>query len=319
MIAVIEEKQSAKLAKMFGCYVQECDNEADWLEMRRIGIGASDTASIFGVGYVESSPITVWESKTGKPRDVSPETQRIFDRSHLMESVIAAEYVAETGHEVVDPGEFTIFFSNDDRYWSLFATLDRVVLHPDHGPVPLELKNIHGRNWQDYEGEEAPLKHQIQCQHQMAVTSAKFAVLACLIGGADLRVYTIERNERFIETMVSQLDAFVALVESKTLPPVDKSEATAKALARIYPADDTTSIDLPPVADQWAEHLATAKEELKAAKKRVVGIENEIKAALGSATRGNIPSGGGFTWKQQTRKSYVVEESTYRVLRMVKK
>ena len=307
------------LAELFGCKVVELSNESEWLEMRRFGIGASDTASIFGVGYAGSSPVTVWESKTGEPREIEPALRRLFDRGHRMEPVIAAEYVAETGHEVVDPGEFTIFFSKDERYRNLFATLDRIVLHPDHGPIPLELKNIHGRNWRDYESDEAPLKHQIQCQHQMAVTGAEFAVLACLIGGADLKVYTIERNERFIETMVSQLDAFVALVESKTLPPVDKSEATAKALARIYPADDTTSIDLPPVADQWAEHLATAKEELKAAKKRVVGIENEIKAAIGEATRGNIPSGGGFTWKQQTRKSYVVEESTYRVLRMVKK
>ena len=307
------------LAELFGCKVIELSNESEWLEMRRSGIGASDTASIFGAGYAESSPITVWESKTGEPRGVSPAMQRIFDRSHRMESVIAAEFVAETGFEIVDPGEYTIFRSKDERYQNLFATLDRVVLDPDHGPIPLELKNIHGRNWAEYEDDEAPLKHQIQCQHQMAVTGAEFAVLACLIGGADLKIFLIERNERFIETMVSQLDAFVALVESKTLPPVDKSEATAKALARIYPADDTTSIDLPPVADQWAEHLATAKEELKAAKKRVVGIENEIKAAIGEATRGNIPSGGGFTWKQQTRKSYVVEESTYRVLRMVKK
>ena len=304
---------------LWNCVSVSHPNESFWKADRETGIGASETASIFGVGYASCSPVTVWAEKTGNPEPVSPALQRLFDRGHRMESVIAAEVVAETGWEVKDTGDYTIFRSKDERFSRLFTTLDREVIHPDFGPCPMEMKNVHGRFWKDYEGDEAPLKHVVQCQHQMAVTGATHVVLAVLVGGADLKIFIVERNEQFIEAMVAKLDEFWGYVERREMPPVDESEATAKALARIYPEDDGETVDLPSEASKWDEDLEEIKARQKKVKEERTALENKIKAALGVATFGQLPDGGRFSWKLQKRSGYTVNPSQFRVLKRLKK
>lgn len=294
-------------------------SESEWLEDRSHGIGASETSSIFGVGYAGSSPITVYGSKIGKAEPIDAATQRLFDRSHLMESVIAAELRAETEWEISDPGDYTIFRSSDPKFSKLFSTLDRIAIHPEFGPIPAELKNINGRFWRDWDGDEAPLKHVVQTQHQMAVTGASHAILAGLIGGSDLKYFVIERNDKFIDAMTARLNEFWDCVISRTLPDVDESEATAKALFRIYPEDSGLAVNLPDDFAMFDARLKRLKEAEMVIKKNRTAIENKIKAAIGDATYGVLPGGGKFSWKLQVRAGYVVQQTEFRVLRRLKK
>jgi len=101
-------------------------------------------------------------------------------------------------------------------------------------------------------------------------------------------------------------------------PPVDGSASTARALRALHPLDNGKSIQLP------AEFAATIAEwqDLKVMKKgvedKIALAENQIKAAIGDNTFGEV-DGVRLSWKAQTRKSYTVAESTYRVLRKVGK
>lgn len=282
------------------CSVEMCETEAEWLAARTSGIGASEVAAVFGCGYAGTSPVTVWASKTGGPRvEFSAEQLRRMARGKKLEPVIASEFTEETGLTAHDPGDFTIYRSADHPW--LFATLDRWCVHPEFGAIPVELKAVHGRFRGDWDAsDEPPLKYMVQCQTQMAVTGARACYLVGLIGGDEIVVRLIERNERFIQAMVVKLGEFWQYVENRELPPVDESEATAAMLGLIYPKDDGTEVSLPMDFIELDRELLQLKDQRKTIETRITGIENLIKAELGSATRGVLPV-GSYSWKQQTR------------------
>lgn len=292
-------------------------DRSHWLMARKAGIGASEAASIFGVGYKGSSPVSVWHDKVSNEIEQLDQSSTVLiRRGSRMEPVIAAEFEDESGLHVNDPGDFTIFRSVDPALSFMFATVDRIVIDDDLGPVPGEIKNVSGRMWRDWEDDaELPLKHIVQCQHQMAVTGTDHCYLIGLVGGNELKFRLIERNQDFIDAMIPKLRDFWGYVTRNEMPPVDESEATSKLLNRIYPRDDLSIVELPSDADSWHNDLLTAKEKLKNAKAEKLAAENKIKAAIGDATYGQTPTGVRYSWKQQTRKEFISKEVSFRVLR----
>lgn len=282
------------------CLIEMHETEEQWLESRVTGIGASEVASIFGCGYAGTSPVTVWASKTGGPRiEFSEEQLRRMNRGKKLEPVVASEFEEETGLVAVDPGEFTIF-RHPDHHW-LFATLDRWCIHPEFGPIPVELKAVHGRFRSDWDAsDEPPLKYMVQCQTQMAVTDSPACYLAGLIGGDEVVVRLIERNQRFIDAMIVKLGEFWGYVERREMPPVDDSDATAAMLGLIYPQDTGAEVHLSHDFIEMDRELLQLKDQRKTIDTRITGIENAIKAAMGEATRGCLPH-GSYTWKLQSR------------------
>jgi putative phage-type endonuclease len=287
---------------LWNCIVDRYDSETEWLEARRSGIGASEVASIFGVGYKTQSPVTIWASKTGiAESEIDEETKKLFRRGHRMETVIALEFEDETGLVCVDPGQFAIY-RHPTIDW-LFSTLDRFTVHSEFGPVPVELKNVNGRFRGEWDiDQDPPLKFVVQCQTQMAVTGASHCYLVGLIGGDELVIRLIERNQRFIDAMVKKLEQFWAFVERREMPPVDESEATKAMLGLIYPRDTGDEISLPDEFVELDRELVDLKESIKTLETRRDGIENLIKANIGDATRGVLPV-GSYSWKAQTRTS----------------
>ena len=298
-----EEAVAYKTKKTWTAIFENHRSRGEWLEARKTGIGASEVASIFGCGYANTSPITVWAEKTGRARqEFDQATLKRLNRGKRLEPYIAMEFQEETGLKTVDPGDYAIFRS--EQYEWLFATLDRWCPHPEYGPIPVELKAVNGRFRSDWdEDQEPPLKYNVQCQTQMAVTGTSHCYLVGLIGGDELSIRLIERNDRFIEAMLSKLARFWIYVQKNEMPPVDESEATKAMMGLIYPFDSGAEVSLSLEFAELDLRLATAKEQAKALDKEITGIENQIKAAIGEATKGVLPSGGGYTWKEQSRKS----------------
>lgn len=296
--------------------VEQYADRQSWLNARRSMIGSSDVPAIFGVGYANQSPATIWYSKIGDDvTENDEETEKRMRIGKILEPALSDIFVVETGLQVIDPGEFTIY-RHPALSW-LGSTLDRQVIHDDYGEIPLELKAVNYFNRNDWTG-EPPLKFQVQVQQQMAVTGASHAYLMGLIGGDEPVIKLIERNQRFIDAMIVKLLDFWGFVERRELPPVDESEATAKVLAKLWPKDSGESVQLPPESMQWDAELVAAKATAKAAEATIKSLENKIKASIGSATDGVLPSGERYTWKHQSRKGYVVNDSEFRVLRRAK-
>lgn len=283
------------------CDVIECASREEWLAIRRSGIGASESASVFGVGYAGTSPVTLWASKTkGYEPEFAPDQLRRMNRGKLMEPIIAQEFSEDTGLAIHDPGEFTVFRSQEHTW--LFATLDRVAIDDDYGPVPVEIKNVSGLHRSEWnQDEEPPLKYNVQCQHQMAVTGAGLCYLVALVGGDELVIRSIKRNERFIAAMLSNLDRFWGYVTRNEMPPIDESEATGMLLSWLYPKDKGTTVCLPSESVDWDSDLESIKGQIKTLEAKKTHLENLIKAAIGSNTRGELFNGGAYTLKSQSR------------------
>lgn len=290
-----------------------CGNRAEWLERRREGIGASDTAGIFGVGYADQSPITVWDSKVNRATDDRASDRRLTI-GLMMEPALRNILQDETGFNVRDVGEHTIH-QHPELPWML-SSLDSEVEDPDCGWCPGELKAIDfGRKeWADG---ATPLKYEVQVQHQLCVTGKPRGYLLGLIGLNPV-VRVIERNDRFIEAMLRRLAEFWSCVESRKLPPIDDSLATASVLSRLWPQDDGETVQLPDEASEWDAELTAAKADKKSAESREALAANKLKAAMGAATFGRLPDGTLYSWKTQERSGYTVAPSSCRVLRRLK-
>lgn len=280
----------------------------DWLTARASFLGASETAGILGCGYADQSPITIWASKVhGIADELEMKRLRI---GVLMEPVLRELFTDETGIVLDDLPPWTVY--RHAQFPWMGATLDGIA-----GGIPVELKNVGPYNRKDWEG-EPPLKFLVQVQHQIAVCDAPYGYLFGLIGGNEPVVTRVERHDRLIAIILQKLAEFWGYVERRELPPVDDSEATAKALSRLWSEEPGKSVLLPYEALEWAERFEAAKEAKKAAEAEETKYGNLLKAAIADAECGDVPGFGRYSYKTQTRRAYTVEEATFRVLRRVK-
>jgi putative phage-type endonuclease len=291
----------------------------DWLSRRRSCIGASESPAIFGVGYADQSPVTVWHSKISDEYDFDPKGEiKRLKIGRLIEPALRIIFREETGLEVEHPGDF-VLYRHPELNW-LGMSPDGLV--EDAGEIcPVELKNVdtfQASAWRS-DDDEPPLKFNVQCQHQMAVLGSPRAYLMGLIGGNDPVVKVIHRNERFITAMLTKLREFWGYVERREIPPVDESFATAQILSHLFTEREGTAVQLPHEAIDWDIQLQKAKADVKDAEAREAKYANLLKASIGEATFGIIPGGGSYSWKTQSREEHVVKSSTFRVLRRLRK
>lgn len=319
-----------------------CNDRHEWLRQRQAVIGASDSAAILGCGYADQSPMTVWHSKIADEVIDDPKKAKLFRVGKLMEPSLRLIFADETGLPCDPAGEFTIYRHPDVPF--VGATLDGCTVHDEWGFCPVELKNVSNFNRHDWQDDDhPPLKFNIQCQQQMACTGATHAFLLGLIGGNEPIVKVIERNDRFIDALLKRLDEFWGYVQARELPPIDDKVATGQVLAKLWPKDNGRTVPLPDEAMQWAIDRELAKAVIKQCEGVCTLAENHIKAAIGEGTFGDLPNIADglildaakerfskiveaaepelkprYSWKEQSRKSYVVEATSYRVLRMTK-
>ncbi len=290
-----------------------CNDRQQWLEARRQSIGASESAGIFGVGYSNQSPLTIWHEKRSPIPAVDAAREKRFRCGQVLQPAILQLFTEETHIRVEDPGEFTVRMHAEHPWMS--ATLDGVCDHPLHGLGVVEAKNVSGFLAADWKKDEPPLKHQIQVQHQLAVTGYSYGYLVGLVGGNEVAIRLLKRNDRFInDALIPKLEEFWNCVESGEQPEIDGSMATAQLLARLFPDDNGEAKQLPPESADWDAELAELRPRLKEIKARKDELDNKMKAAIGEAAIGVLPDGAQYTFKTSDRKGYTVESTTCRTL-----
>ena len=180
----------------------------------------------------------------------------------------------------------------------------------------LQIKTANQFKAADWEG-DWPLRYQVQCQEELVVTERTWGVVAVLIGGQKLKLYPYELDTEFAGVMSLRLDEFWEGVQNRTPPEPDDHVATRETLKRMFPNDDGQAIELPEEALSWDARLREAKATIRDAKKIADKMENQLRACIGEATYGVLPSGNGvrYSWKQQHRAAYEVATTSYRVLR----
>lgn len=287
------------------------DKEA-WLAARMAGIGSSEAAIVLGLSPFKT-PLALYGAKLGVSTDDGESEAMEWGR--ILEPVIAERYATETRRPIEAPAPWTLYRSC--ALPVMLATPDRFVIQTaDHGGIGLlEIKTA-GAFRADEWAEEPPLYYQVQLQHQLAVLGLAWGSLAVLIGGQRFVWCDLQRNERFIALLRERLAAFWARLER--LDPPTPTGADLDALARLYPIDAGTSVPLPAEAVEWDRAYREALETIKGAEKARDEAKALLQAAIGEASYGVLPAGGGrYSWKAQTQERAAQEAKTltFRTLR----
>lgn len=290
-----------------------------WLAGRHQGIGASESAAIFGLSPFDS-PISLWAKKTGKimVNDAEREQNKLLKWGARLEPTIAAGYQEDSGRKLWKASPFAVGVHPSIPH--MMATPDYFIEHaPDRSGNGLaEIKNVivwRADDWAD----GPPIHVQIQAQHQMAVfPDYDYVAAVPLFGGNDDRPVDIERNQGFIDELQEQVKRFWFYVENDIRPPVDASVRTLDTLKKLHPMDNGDEVKLPAEAIAWWDELAKCRAMEAEAKKRKPAAEAPLLAAIGSATYGVLPDGRRLSLKTTSVSGYEVQPNTYRSLRLEK-
>ena len=268
----------------------------DWLDLRKRGIGSSDAAAAIGLNPYKSQ-LELWLEKTN--RDVGlakpnpdDDTTPVF-WGVVLEPVVASQYQRRTGNKV---RKVNAVLQHPDVPWML-ANIDREVVGSNEVQI-LECKTagLNGaRLWRD----GVPKYIEVQVMHQLAVTGKQTADVAVLLGGQQLEVYRIERDEALITQLIALERQFWNYVETDTPPPADGSESAEAALRLLYPADDGEQLDFTGDAalSQAFDELKQVRGALANLSKREAELKQSLQQAMGEASKAIFAS-GSISWKK---------------------
>lgn len=215
-------------------------SRAEWLDVRRGGVGSSDAAAAVGLNPYKSA-LQLWMEKTGREAalpqlDPNDDTSPMFWGT-LLEPIVAAHYTRRTGNRV---RRINAVLQHPRHPWML-ANIDREVVGASDVQI-LECKTAgyHGaRLWE----EGVPEYVQLQVLHQLAVTGKQAADVAVLVCGQELRVHRIERDDAQIADLIALEKAFWQHVEQDVAPHADGSESADRAMRALWPRDSGKTLD----------------------------------------------------------------------------
>lgn len=281
----------------------------EWHGFRAQGIGASEMAAVLSLSPW-ASPWSLWAAKLGWLPKREPSDKMQF--GHRIEPVVADWFTEQTGLHVARPDQgVEMMCANPDRPW-LRATPDGIVTEDE--PSKTQISFWLETDWEPLGGFEMkydsqskrwpriPLHYQVQGQAQMAVTGWDRVWFAVLHGWR-LEVYELERDQADIDFMIERAERFWAdHVLTGDPPPVDDTDATAAALAAVYPGrtpEETIELDDDVIG--WLDKLAQAKKDQADAKRAGKRASAEIRARIGSYTYATVGGVQVASLKSQTR------------------
>jgi len=274
-------------------------------EFRLSGIGGSDAGAILRVSPFQE-PYTLYLEKIGElePEDISGQPQIRW--GHLLEEPVAQAYVEKTGRKVQRDNRS---YRHKDHPF-MIAHLDRKVVGEKRG---LECKtSAFGIGWGLSGTNEIPPYVYAQVQHYVKVREFDQWDVACLVGGNDLRIYEIGRDDEFIARLIEAEEEFWDRVEARVPPqPTWEHSELIKTLQRMYPGTNGSVVELPEVAQKYLDVMNDAKEVVKTYSAVAEGCKARIQMLMGEASVALMPDGSCFTRKEVARKGYTVADTTY--------
>jgi putative phage-type endonuclease len=270
----------------------------EWLAVRQRGIGSSDAAAAVGLNPYKSQ-LELWLEKTGRdaglPKADPQDEESPTYWGTLLEPIVATHYSQRTGKRVRRLNA-VLQHPDPDLSWML-ANIDREVIGSAEVQL-LECKTV-GINGVKFWREGVPDYVHLQVLHQLAVTGKQTADVAVLLGGQQLEIHRIERDEPLIARLIELERRFWEFLVNDTPPPADGSDSAAMALRCLYPEDQGDSIDFSADATLSAvfADLVSLREQISAQEKTEAKLKQTLQQAMGAATRATFET-GAISWKK---------------------
>lgn len=297
-----------------------------WLAARMGGIGASESAALFGASPYHSR-LSLWLEKTGRvpPWEPSPEMKEQLEWGQVFEAPIAEVYARRSRRKIWGFSSYCI--AQHPAIACMFATPDRFIIEaPDRREMglaeegALQIKNTANTFNADGWGDGVPLHVQIQEQHELAVTAREYATVAALANGNKLMHWDIARNDEFIAELEIQCEQFWEDVLAQREPAADGHRKTIEALKRLHPRDNGKTIRLSEEAGIHWQSLRDAKAAIKEAEKKVDAADARLRQLIGPHTYALLPDGRKLSFKTTDNAggTHVTPPYSYRTLRETK-
>ncbi len=261
-------------------------SRAEWLALRKQGLGSSDAAAAMSL-----SPWTSAYSLYAEKRGLLPEledTERfLWGRLH----------------------EPLILDQADERGWLQGARLQRnlMVRHVD---MPWMLANPDGLT--EDEGVEAkqadawtrqewdagvPDHYVIQALWLMAVTGRRRCVFPVLFGGNDLQHYVVEWDQAVADLMITAGEVMWERICTERPPDADGSEASMLALREVYDRPVTGgAVELPLSMEPLIEDRRLWTARKKDAERQIDTVKAAVMQAMGNNELALIAGEPVATW-----------------------
>lgn len=263
------------------------------------GIGASEIAAALGV-HPHKDRITLWREKVGDLDSFQGNDASVWGQD--VEPALRLWYARKCGKAIYVPPESLY---HPDELW-MRATPDGIALgdfgtsdDPSTWDHLFEAKNTNWRQahrWGEPGTDEVPVEHLLQVQDNLAVTGLDWGMIAASIGGAAPALYPIQRDDELIAMLIEGGREFWRLVETRTPPPVEPTEAYAEFIAARHPFSRDAFVE----ADERAAAAAAELRQVRAAaaelERRRLMAENLLKQAIGEAAGLETPQ-GRIVWK----------------------
>lgn len=264
-----------------------------WARMRTTGIGASEMAALLGESPWASA-LSVYLDKTRSAP--TPEQTEAQFWGLKLERTIAEVYEERTGR----PTPWSGLMLRSQQYPWLTCTLDATTaLAGTTHFWPLDCKTASAFKADDW-SEGAPREYYLQLQHQMIVTGAERATIACLLGGQRLVWCDVARDEVEQRRIIHMSRIFWERCVLPRVPPApDGSEASKRALLELYPEATQATVRLGEEFEEPYAELSELKRQRKAIDAQIDALENRFKAVIGSASCGVLPSRAAVSWCQR--------------------
>lgn len=266
------------------------------IAIRRHGVGASEVAALCGV-HPYKTRMDVWLSKATKTREPlvkeSAETGQTQVGSAL-EPALRELFVQRTAKPLAPYEAKTLAKPGNPI---VLASPDGLLLNE---PAGLELKVVSG--WMAHLWEDGiPDFVRLQVEQNMLVTGLPAWYVAALIGGTDLRISLVQKDEGLAARIEEAIQEFWKLwIDGDTPPPEEDGAAKLAYLQRRYPGSAKQPCRrLFGEEEAMVEELATRLESeasiIEEAKKRKEALSAELCAIVGNdyGIEGNW---GKFLW-----------------------
>lgn len=255
----------------------------EWARRRDELVGASDIGSLAGLDDAYGSPFGVYLNKIShadKPDALSMRIGRHF------ESLVLDLFAESNPELVVTPGGLYVS-TVPGREWQA-ATFDALAYGETDRPIPVQAKTTYKFDpqvWGDPPDGEIPGPYLAQCLQEIDVADAEYAYLPVLptgVRGAP-RVYRIKRDDDELAMLREVGETFYQALIGQIPPPArDGHPATTRALKQMYAQAEVGSVVVSKRLGRRARVLYAA---MKLAEQRYDAVANELREAMGFATR----------------------------------
>jgi len=256
--------------------------------VRRLGIGGSDVAAIFGVDEFRDA-FDLWAVKKGGLTVEQPPSIRMIVGKCLEEGVLKL-YEHFTGRRV----EYCdVSMQHPERPWMIY-TPDALVVGERRGVDAKVVAWDQRRGWDD----GVPPRVELQCCWYMAALDYEAWDVCALMGEGEPRIYSIYRDLELEAAMLARVEEWYdRFIVGDDRPPIGGNETAAQWLKQMYPKHKRD------IREATAEEIAMLTEyvgvrvQQAALSRRQDVLETYLKDAI-KEHEGLIWSEGRFTWKK---------------------